>query len=113
MGLLDNLFGSKPPVCTPAEAAQWAVTFFPESKRVTAAKVAKLLVEQTGLTLAAFTAESRFIENMQLVDLDSVEVVMALEEEFEISVPDSDAQRLTTIAELVDYVHSRIAPSGK
>ena len=108
MGFLDIFFGTKLPVCTLSEADRWAVTHFAETKRSTASRVVRLLVEQTGLPLADFTAASRFIEDMQLVDLDSVELVMAVEEEFAMDIPGADAERLNTVTDLVDYLHTRL-----
>ena len=67
-------------------------------------KVKKIIVEQLGVEEADISVESSFIEDLGADSLDIVELIMALEEEFEIEIPDSDAEKITTVGDAVDYI---------
>ena len=67
-------------------------------------KVKKIIVEQLGVEEADISAGSSFIEDLGADSLDIVELIMALEEEFEIEIPDSDAEKITTVGDAVDYI---------
>jgi acyl carrier protein len=67
-------------------------------------KVKKIIVEQLGVDEADISTESSFIEDLGADSLDIVELIMALEEEFEIEIPDSDAEKITTVGDAVDYI---------
>lgn len=77
-------------------------------------RIRGIVVEQLGLTPEKVTAEARFVEDLGADSLDIVELVMATEEEFEISIADEDAEKLRTIGELQHYIEAKLsAPAEK
>ena len=71
-------------------------------------KVKGIIVEQLGVTEATVTAESSFIDDLGADSLDIVELVMALEEEFDMEIPDTDAEEVVTVGDVVDYIKERV-----
>ena len=71
-----------------------------------AERVKEIIVEQLGVDAAAVTEEATFIDDLGADSLDTVELVMALEEEFECEIPDEDAEKITTVQQAIDYVLS-------
>ena len=69
-------------------------------------KVKEIIVEQLGVSADQVKPESKFIEDLGADSLDTVELVMAFEEEFGIEVPDEDAEKLQSVADIVAYVSS-------
>ncbi len=69
-----------------------------------AAKVKEIIVENLGVTPEQVTPEASFIEDLGADSLDTVELVMALEEEFDIQIPDEEAEKITTVQQAVDYI---------
>lgn len=69
-------------------------------------RVKKIVVEQLGVTEDEVTLEASFVDDLGADSLDTVELVMALEEEFETEIPDEDAEKITTVQQAVDYVNS-------
>jgi acyl carrier protein len=67
-------------------------------------KVKAVVVEQLGCTPAEVKEDSKFIEDLGADSLDVVELVMALEEEFDIEIPDEDAEGILTVGDAVQYV---------
>jgi acyl carrier protein len=67
-------------------------------------KVKAIIVDQLGVEDEEVTMEASFIEDLGADSLDIVELIMALEEEFEIEVPDEDAEKLTTVGFVVEYI---------
>jgi len=67
-------------------------------------KVKEIIVEQLGVAENAITEEASFIDDLGADSLDIVELIMALEEEFDIEIPDSDAEKVVTIGDVVDYI---------
>ncbi|MFZ5646466.1 MAG: acyl carrier protein [Bacillota bacterium] len=67
-------------------------------------KVKQIIAEQLGVDEADVTMESSFIEDLGADSLDIVELVMALEEEFDIVIPDEDAEKIRTVGEAVKYI---------
>ncbi|MCY4041994.1 MAG: acyl carrier protein [Gammaproteobacteria bacterium] len=67
-------------------------------------RVKKLIVEQLGVNESEVTPEASFVDDLGADSLDTVELVMALEEEFETEIPDEDAENITTVQEAIDYV---------
>ena len=65
-------------------------------------RVTKLLCEQLGVKEDEVTAEASFVEDLGADSLDTVELVMALEEEFETEIPDEEAEKITTVKEAID-----------
>ena len=70
-------------------------------------KVREKISEQLGVAADEVTPEASFIEDLGADSLDIVELVMALEEEFEIEIPDEDAEKITTVQQAVDYISER------
>ena len=71
-------------------------------------RVKKIIVEQLGATEASVTMEASFIDDLGADSLDIVELVMALEEEFDIEIPDSDAEKVVTVGDVVDYIKENV-----
>ena len=68
------------------------------------AKVKDIIVEQLGVNAEQVTPEASFIEDLGADSLDTVELVMAFEEEFKAEIPDEDAEKLTTVGAVVKYL---------
>jgi acyl carrier protein len=69
-------------------------------------RVTKLVCEQLGVKDVEVTSEASFVEDLGADSLDTVELVMALEEEFETEIPDEDAEKITTVKEAIDYIEA-------
>lgn len=67
-------------------------------------KVRKLIVEKIGIEKDAVTLDASFIEDLGCDSLDVVELVMTLEEEFNIEVPDEELEKLVTVGDVVEYI---------
>ena len=67
-------------------------------------KVKSIIVEQLGVTEGNVTLEASFIDDLGADSLDIVELIMALEEEFDIEIPDADAEKVVTVGDVVDYI---------
>ena len=72
-------------------------------------KVKGIIVEQLGVAEASVTMEASFIDDLGADSLDIVELVMALEEEFDIEIPDADAEKVVSVGDVVDYIKDHIA----
>ena len=68
-------------------------------------RVKKIVAEQLGVNEAEVKNESSFVNDLGADSLDTVELVMALEEEFECEIPDEDAEKITTVQQAIDYVN--------
>ena len=69
-------------------------------------RVTKLVCEQLGVKEEEVTPEASFVEDLGADSLDTVELVMALEEEFETEIPDEEAEAIQTVKNAVDYINS-------
>lgn len=69
-------------------------------------RVKKIIVEQLGVKEDEVKPEASFVEDLGADSLDTVELVMALEEEFDIEIPDEEAEKITTVQSAIDYVQS-------
>lgn len=69
-------------------------------------RVKKIIVEQLGVKEEEMSNESSFVDDLGADSLDTVELVMALEEEFETEIPDEDAEKITTIQEAINYIQT-------
>ncbi len=67
-------------------------------------RVKKIIAEQLGVNEAEIKNESSFVDDLGADSLDTVELVMALEEEFETEIPDEDAEKIKTVQNAVDFV---------
>jgi acyl carrier protein len=71
-------------------------------------RVKKIVAEQLGVNEADIKNESNFVDDLGADSLDTVELVMALEEEFECEIPDEDAEKITTVQQAIDYVNANV-----
>ena len=67
-------------------------------------KVKEIIVEQLGVTPDDVTDDASFVEDLGADSLDTVELVMALEEEFDTEIPDDQAEKIQTVGQAIDYV---------
>jgi acyl carrier protein len=72
-------------------------------------KVKDIIVEQLGVNPEQVTPSASFIEDLGADSLDTVELVMAFEEEFSVEVPDEDAEKLQTVGDVVKYIEEKTA----
>ena len=71
-------------------------------------KVKGIIVNQLGVAETAVTPEASFIDDLGADSLDIVELVMALEEEFDMEIPDTDAEKVVTVGDVVDYIKENV-----
>ena len=71
-------------------------------------RVKKIVSEQLGADIATVKNESSFIDDLGADSLDTVELVMALEEEFDTEIPDEDAEKITTVQQAIDYINKNL-----
>ena len=69
-------------------------------------KVKQIIVEQLGVEEAEVTPTASFVDDLGADSLDTVELVMALEEAFEIEIPDEDAEKILTVKQAIDYIQA-------
>jgi acyl carrier protein len=69
-------------------------------------KVKEIVAEQLGVDVDEVTAEASFIDDLGADSLDTVELVMALEEEFGIEIPDEDAEKISTVKDAIAYIEA-------
>jgi acyl carrier protein len=67
-------------------------------------KLKKIIVEQLGVDADEVTAEASFVDDLGADSLDTVELVMAFEEEFDLEIPDEDAEKITKVQDAVAYI---------
>ena len=72
-------------------------------------KVKSIIAEQLGVKPEEVTPEASFIDDLGADSLDTVELVMAFEEEFSIEIPDEDAEKITTVGEAIKYIDEKTA----
>ena len=70
-------------------------------------RVKKIIAEQLGVEEEEVTLEAHFVEDLGADSPDTVELVMALEEEFEIEIPDEDAEKILTVGKALDYIKEK------
>ncbi|NNJ91053.1 MAG: acyl carrier protein [Gammaproteobacteria bacterium] len=71
-------------------------------------RVRKIVVEQLGVKEEEVTLEASFVDDLGADSLDTVELVMALEEEFETEIPDEEAEKITTVQLAVNYINANV-----
>jgi acyl carrier protein len=77
-----------------------------------AEKIKSIIAEQLGVKQEEVTENAKFIDDLGADSLDTVELVMALEEEFGIEIPDEDAEKMTTVGEAIKYIEQKAAASS-
>lgn len=73
------------------------------------ARVKDIIVDQLGVNADQVTPEAKFVEDLGADSLDTVELVMAFEEEFDIEVPDEEAEKLQAVSDVISYITSQQA----
>jgi len=71
-------------------------------------RVKKIVAEQLGVAEADIKNESSFVDDLGADSLDTVELVMALEDEFEMEIPDEQAEKITTVQQAIDYAQAHV-----
>ena len=69
-------------------------------------RVKKIVAEQLGVKLGEIQNSASFVEDLGADSLDTVELVMALEEEFETEIPDEEAEKITTVQQAIDFINA-------
>ncbi len=72
-------------------------------------KVKDIIIEQLGVDAADVNDSASFIDDLGADSLDTVELVMAFEEEFDIEIPDEDAEKMNTVGEAISYLNEKLA----
>lgn len=71
-------------------------------------KVKEIVIEQLGVSETSITTDASFIDDLGADSLDIVELIMALEEEFDLEIPDADAEKVVTVGDVVEYIKDNI-----
>ena len=82
----------------------WLQVFSEGGECMVFEQVKKIIVEQLGVEEEDVTLEASFIDDLGADSLDIVELIMAFEEEFGLEIPDSDAEKITTVGDAVEYI---------
>ncbi|MGI6372803.1 MAG: acyl carrier protein [Caldicoprobacterales bacterium] len=69
-------------------------------------RIKEIIVEQLGVEPDIVTMEASFIDDLDADSLDIVELIMALEEEFDMEIPDEEAEKISTVGDVIDYIKS-------
>jgi acyl carrier protein len=72
-------------------------------------RVKKIVAEQLGVNETDIKNESTFVDDLGADSLDTVELVMALEEEFECEIPDEDAEKITSVQQAIDHINTHLS----
>ena len=72
-------------------------------------KIKSIIAEQLGVKVEEVTPQASFIDDLGADSLDTVELIMALEEEFNVEIPDEEAEKLTTVGDAIKYVEAKTA----
>ena len=70
-------------------------------------KIREIVVEQLGADAEQVVPEANFVEDLGADSLDTVELIMAFEEEFDVEIPDTDAEKIKTVQDVIDYIESK------
>ena len=81
---------------------------FDPTQYIAAKDVKKIVVEQLGVKEDEVTPNASFVDDLGADSLDTVELVMALEEEFECEIPDEEAEKITTVQQAIDYIKAHV-----
>ena len=72
-------------------------------------RIKEIIIDKLGIEESKITTEARFIEDLGADSLDTVELIMQFEEEFDIEIPDEDAEKLNTVGSSVDYINEKLS----
>ena len=75
-------------------------------------RVKEIIVEQLGVEAGQVTDKAKFVEDLGADSLDTVELVMALEEEFSLEIPDEDAEKITSVGDAISYIKENAKKAG-
>ena len=75
-------------------------------------KVKEIIVEQLGVEVSQVTENAKFVDDLGADSLDTVELVMALEEEFSLEIPDEDAEKITSVGDAISYIRENTKKAG-
>ena len=67
-------------------------------------KIREIVVEQLGVDAEQVVPEANFVEDLGADSLDTVELIMAFEEEFDVEIPDTDTEKIKTVQDVIDYI---------
>lgn len=81
-----------------------------EGRMAVQEKITEIIVEQLGVKPEEVTPEASFVDDLGADSLDTVELVMALEEEFGVEIPDEDAEKIQTVGDAIKYVEEKAKP---
>lgn len=70
-------------------------------------KIKEIVVDQLGVDADQVVPAANFIEDLGADSLDTVELIMAFEEEFDVEIPDTDAEKIKTVQDVIDYIESK------
>jgi acyl carrier protein len=73
-----------------------------------AERVIKIIVDKLGVDEAEVTKEANFIQDLGADSLDTVELIMEFEKEFDVSIPDEQAEKITTVGQAIDYLEAQV-----
>ena len=71
-------------------------------------RMKEIIINKLGVDEKKITKEAKFVDDLGADSLDTVEIIMDFEEEFDVEIPDEDAEKLTTIQSALDYINSRL-----
>jgi len=71
-------------------------------------RMKEIIINKLGIDENKITKEAKFVDDLGADSLDTVEIIMDFEEEFDVEIPDEDAEKLTTIQSALDYINSRL-----
>jgi acyl carrier protein len=77
------------------------------------AKVKKIVAEQMGVPENEISRDTSFVNDLNADSLDTVELVMEFEDEFEMSIPDEEAEKIQTVGMAIDHIHKYLQTAGK
>ncbi len=75
-------------------------------------RVKEIIVEQLGVEASQVSEKAKFVDDLGADSLDTVELVMALEEEFSIEIPDEDAEKIVSVGDAVNYINTHMAKAN-
>lgn len=75
-------------------------------------KVTEIIIDKLGVEESKINNDAKFIDDLGADSLDTVELIMQFEEEFNIEIPDEDAETITTVGKAIDYIESKLTEAG-